>query len=206
MCNPPFYASNSELLASAAAKSRPPHSACTGAEVEMVTPGGEISFISRMIDESVALKTRVQWYTSMLGKLSSVGDVVEKLKSVGVDNWAVTEFVQGQKTRRWAVAWSWGPMRPRQVRESSHDILHTIGCRCSWEFAICIERNLTSVGYRSQHHKSTQTSTTVPMRTSVHNTCKTGYLPSSASQEHTGWPQHEMVVQVRPTPNVPSVR
>lgn len=119
MCNPPFYASNSELLASAAAKSRPPHSACTGAEVEMVTPGGEVAFVSRMVDESVALKTRIQWYTSMLGKLSSVSEIVEKLKSVGVDNWAVTEFVQGQKTRRWAVAWSWGPMRPRQVRKSS---------------------------------------------------------------------------------------
>ena len=120
MCNPPFYASPDELLASAAAKSRPAHSACTGAEVEMVTPGGEVAFVSRMIDESVRLKTRVQWYTSMLGKLSSVSEVVEKLKGVGVDNWAVTEFIQGQKTRRWAVAWSWAGMRPTQVR------IHTI--------------------------------------------------------------------------------
>ena len=172
----------------------------------MVTPGGEISFVSRMIDESVALKTRVQWYTSMLGKLSSVGNVVEKLKSLEVDNWAVTEFVQGQKTRRWAVAWSWGPIRPRQVRRSSHDILHTIGYGGSFDLAGCIEGYLTSVGCCSQHHKSTQTSITVPMRPSIHNACKTGYLPSSASQEHTGWFQHEMVVQVRPTPHVPSVR
>ena len=81
----------------------------------MVTPGGEVAFVSRMIDESVILKRRVQWYTSMLGKLSSISVVVERLKSVGVGNWAVTEFVQGQKTRRWAVGWSWGAMRPRQV-------------------------------------------------------------------------------------------
>ena len=115
MCNPPFYTSPSDLLASAAAKSRPPHSACTGADVEMVTPGGEVSFVMRMITESAVLKTRCQWYTSMLGKLSSVTVLVEKLQAAEVKNWAVTEFIQGQKTRRWAIAWSWGTMRPPQV-------------------------------------------------------------------------------------------
>ena len=81
----------------------------------MVTPGGEIAFVNRMIEESVALKTRCQWYTSMLGKLSSVGTIVEKFKQAGVENYAVKEFVQGGKTRRWGIAWSWGGMRPRQV-------------------------------------------------------------------------------------------
>lgn len=115
MCNPPFYESAEEMLASAKAKQRPPLSACTGAEVEMVTPGGEVAFVSRMIQESLTLRDRVEWYTSMLGKIASVSVIVEKLKSVGVSNWAVTEFVQGSKTRRWAVAWSWGDMRPRMV-------------------------------------------------------------------------------------------
>ncbi|KAF6232515.1 hypothetical protein HO173_009183 [Letharia columbiana] len=115
ICNPPFYSSTSDLLSSAAAKSRPPCSACTGADVEMVTPGGEIAFVSRMIDESKVLKDRCQWYTSMLGKYSSVEIVVGNLRGAGVDNWAVKDLVQGNKTRRWAVAWSWGSMRP------SHD-------------------------------------------------------------------------------------
>ena len=115
MCNPPFYASADDLLSSAAQKARPPHSACTGAEVEMVTPGGEVTFVSRMIEESLALKERVQWYSSMLGKLSSVNTVTEKLKGMGVRNWAVKEFVQGEKTRRWGVAWSWGNRRPVMV-------------------------------------------------------------------------------------------
>ena len=133
MCNPPFYSSASELLASAAAKSRPPHSACTGAEIEMVAPGGEVSFVSRMIDESLVLKEQVQWYTSMLGKASSISEVVERLKSVGADNWAVTEFVQGHKTRRWAVAWSWGDMRPRQVSQHSSNIVGVLTCGLNFE-------------------------------------------------------------------------
>lgn len=50
----------------------------------------------------------------MLGKLSSVGILVERLKKAGCANWAVTEFVHpGGKTRRWGVAWSWLGLRPR---------------------------------------------------------------------------------------------
>ncbi|MCJ1278758.1 hypothetical protein MMC21_006576 [Puttea exsequens] len=94
------------------AKSRPPHSACTGADIEMVTPGGEVAFVGRMIDESKALGDRCQWFTSMLGKYLSVEVIVEWLRESGVDNWAVRDLVQGNKTRRWAVAWSWGAMRP----------------------------------------------------------------------------------------------
>ena len=113
MCNPPFYTSNSELLSSAAQKSRPPNSACTGTATEMVTPGGELAFVSRMIAESLSLRERVQWYSSMLGKLASVSVIVEKLRNAGIGNYAVAEFVQGSKTRRWAVAWSFGDLRPR---------------------------------------------------------------------------------------------
>lgn len=121
MCNPPFYSSTQDLLSGAAAKARPPHSACTGADVEMVTPGGEVAFVTRMIQESIKLDYRCQWYTSMLGKLSSLVEVVEKIKHANVYNWAVTEFVQGGKTRRWAVAWSFCSRRPNQVREVLED-------------------------------------------------------------------------------------
>lgn len=78
----------------------------------MVTPGGEVAFVKRMIEESLHLRTKVQWYTSMLGKLSSVADLVETLIKYGNSNYAVTEFVQGSKTKRWALAWSWGDRRP----------------------------------------------------------------------------------------------
>ncbi|PYH48897.1 DUF890 domain protein [Aspergillus saccharolyticus JOP 1030-1] len=112
MCNPPFYASRDEMVASAEAKDRPPFSACTGAEVEMVTAGGEVAFISRMIEESLQPRDKVRWYTSMCGKLSSVSVLIEKLIEHGNNNYAVTEFVQGNKTKRWALAWSWTDLRP----------------------------------------------------------------------------------------------
>lgn len=89
--------------------------ACTGAEVEMVTRGGELAFVKQMIDESLRLRERIQWYTSMLGKLSSINVLVETLIKHGITNFAVTEFEQGSKTKRWAVAWSWGDRRPAMV-------------------------------------------------------------------------------------------
>ncbi|RFN53674.1 23s rrna (-n6)-methyltransferase [Fusarium flagelliforme] len=114
MSNPPFYKSEQELIESAKKKSRAPFTACTGAKVEMVTDGGEIAFVDRILKESLVLRQRVQWYTSMFGFLTSLIDFVDKLREHNIDNYAVTEFVQGNKTRRWAIAWSFGNMRPSQ--------------------------------------------------------------------------------------------
>ncbi|KXH69029.1 hypothetical protein CSAL01_07471 [Colletotrichum salicis] len=114
MTNPPFYTSEDDLLNSAKQKSRPPLTACTGAPVEMVTDGGEVKFVSRILEESLVLREKVQWYTSMFGKQSSLEEFIAILKEKSIDNYAVMEFVQGNKTRRWAVAWSFGAMRPSE--------------------------------------------------------------------------------------------
>ncbi|KAI1765418.1 hypothetical protein GGR53DRAFT_265172 [Hypoxylon sp. FL1150] len=112
MVNPPFYTSEAELADLAAQKSRPPNSACTGAPVEMVCEGGEVGFVRRLVDESLVLRERVQWYTAMLGKQSSLDVLISGLRDCGVTNYAVTAFVQGNKTRRWALGWSFGVRRP----------------------------------------------------------------------------------------------
>ena len=114
MMNPPFYDSEDEMLSSAKKKARPPLSACTGAPVEMVCDGGEVAHVGRLLRESLDLRDRVQWYTSMVGKLSSLDALVEQLHANAIDNYAVTEFIQGNKTRRWALGWSFGPMRPAE--------------------------------------------------------------------------------------------
>ncbi|KHE84194.1 hypothetical protein GE21DRAFT_5238 [Neurospora crassa] len=111
MCNPPFYSSPSDLLSSAAKKSRPPLTACTGAPVEMVCAGGEVAHIFRMIDESLVLRGKVTWYTSMVGKVTSLETVVDRLRKENINNYAVTELVQGKQTKRWVVGWSFGGMR-----------------------------------------------------------------------------------------------
>ncbi|PFH53327.1 hypothetical protein AMATHDRAFT_79160, partial [Amanita thiersii Skay4041] len=105
MCNPPFYTSKEEIMHSSKAKELPPNAICNGAEVEMITPGGELAFVGRIIEESKKYITRCKWYTSMLGKLSSVAELVKLLRQNEIVNYALAEFVQGQ-TRRWAIAWS----------------------------------------------------------------------------------------------------
>lgn len=115
MTNPPFYSSATEMEERAAEKALPPRTACTGAPVEMVTDGGEVAFVGRLLDQSLALRERIQWYTAMLGFQASVAALVRRLRTHGVGNYAVTEFVQGKKTKRWAVAWSFRPMRPPEA-------------------------------------------------------------------------------------------
>lgn len=113
LCNPPFYASEDEMMESASAKTVPPNSACTGAPNEMICSGGEVAFVTQMIDESVLLRNDIKWFTSMVGKLSSISVLVTKLKVIGITNWAVTEFAPGKQTKRWAIAWSFGGLRPK---------------------------------------------------------------------------------------------
>ncbi|KAK0567861.1 hypothetical protein OC844_000062 [Tilletia horrida] len=134
MCNPPFFASRLELEDGARNKEHAPSAVCTGTEGEMVysapcgasSPGGEVGFVGRMIEESVQLhkagRDAAWWYTTMLGRLSSVGVLLHQLKTIekadssgkshgpqqGADSevsWAVHELVQGQ-TKRWVLAWS----------------------------------------------------------------------------------------------------
>ncbi|CAE6483237.1 unnamed protein product [Rhizoctonia solani] len=86
MCNPPFYSDMEEVNRSAENKEYDPHAVCTGALVEMITPGGEVAFVQRMINE------------------------INSIKEKGIDNYAITELVQGT-TRRWVISWSFMDIR-----------------------------------------------------------------------------------------------
>ena len=61
MCNPPFYSDRAEVLRSAEAKELGPNAVCTGADTEMLTPGGEVAFVNKMVQESLILKTRCRY-------------------------------------------------------------------------------------------------------------------------------------------------
>ncbi|KAF9880107.1 hypothetical protein CkaCkLH20_02061 [Colletotrichum karsti] len=112
MTNPPFYKSEEEAEICASKKADPKKSAFTMAPNEQFTSGGELGFVGRILEDSLVLRERVQWYTAMFGMKSSFETFIGRLREHKIDNYAVTEFVQGQHTRRWAVAWSFGSMRP----------------------------------------------------------------------------------------------
>ncbi|KAF9977028.1 hypothetical protein BGZ73_007236 [Actinomortierella ambigua] len=105
MCNPPFFESDDDYLESLGFKLDAPAAALSATDNELTTPGGEVQFVKKMIDESKELQKRVRWYTSMLGKKSSVNSITAYLRECSILNFTVATFRQG-RTFRWAVAWS----------------------------------------------------------------------------------------------------
>ncbi|KAL3020029.1 hypothetical protein AAZX31_05G122800 [Glycine max] len=98
MCNPPFFESLEEAGLN-------PKTSCGGTSREMVCPGGERAFITRIIEDSTQLTEQFRWFTSMIGKKSNLKYLTSKLWEVGVAIVKTTEFVQG-RTSRWGLAWS----------------------------------------------------------------------------------------------------
>jgi len=103
MCNPPFFKSMHEA-------GRNPETAHGGTDHEMVCKGGELVFVKAMVDESMELKEQVHWYTSMLGKKSTLKEIRKYLHELKVPVVRSTHFFQGE-TSRWAVGWSFAADR-----------------------------------------------------------------------------------------------
>lgn len=110
MCNPPFF----EALEAAGLN---PKTSCGGSREEMVCPGGEKAFITRIIEDSAALRHSFRWYTSMVGRKSNLKYLISKLWANGVTIVRTTEFVQG-KTCRWGLAWSFLPPMQKKISTS----------------------------------------------------------------------------------------
>ncbi|KAG0659122.1 hypothetical protein C6P46_005293 [Rhodotorula mucilaginosa] len=107
MCNPPFYGSAEEIASLEAGKASLPFAICTGADNEMVTPGGEVAFVSRMIRETRTLgRSRIKWFTSLLGKYSSIAPLIDELKSCKILNYHVSALPMRGHTTRWVLSWS----------------------------------------------------------------------------------------------------
>lgn len=100
MCNPPFF----ETIEEAGLN---PSTAFGGTEVEMVYPdGGEFGFVSQMVEDSLLLKDKIYWFTTMVGKKKTLKKVRKLLYDIeDISALRTTEFVQGQ-TSRWGIAWS----------------------------------------------------------------------------------------------------
>ncbi|CBQ68542.1 conserved hypothetical protein [Sporisorium reilianum SRZ2] len=111
MCNPPFYSSQHEIDDLARIKRQPANAVCHGTPSEMITSGGEVSFVQRMIRESLTPAPKVRWWTCMLGRLSSVVTLSAELKQLAkagkVGGWGVHELATGGgRTKRWVILWT----------------------------------------------------------------------------------------------------
>lgn len=105
MCNPPFFSSLEEAEFSCSNYVKPPNTVRSASQNELITEGGEIQFVSQMIEESELLKYRIIWFTSMIGKKSDLKPLKNIIKSKNI-NYHLTEFNQGY-THRWGIAWSY---------------------------------------------------------------------------------------------------
>lgn len=104
MCNPPFF----DLDRNASERRRPNRASdFGGSDAETACPGGERAFTARILEDSLLLRDRVHWYTTMCGKKETVKHLRRALASRDARVAAVrtTVFRQG-KTARWGVAWS----------------------------------------------------------------------------------------------------
>lgn len=111
MCNPPFFdenadADNEQLYKNRTGNRPQPNNIKTGIACELMTPGGELAFVKRMIQQSDQLRDRVNVFTTMLGHKASVNRILDALKSTGVFNFCTSEFCQG-RTTRWGIAWTY---------------------------------------------------------------------------------------------------
>ncbi|VDK82807.1 unnamed protein product [Litomosoides sigmodontis] len=119
MCNPPFYEYDefeekfkylggnvlTNIGGSNCADRPPPHSATVARSNELAVTGGEVAFVSRLIEDSFVLQNSVKLYTSMVGKKSSLVELRKKLERCLSVRSTVTTLCQG-KTHRWVIAWT----------------------------------------------------------------------------------------------------
>ncbi|KAJ1800229.1 hypothetical protein LPJ59_001247 [Coemansia sp. RSA 2399] len=106
MCNPPFYDSPEERQRLRQMKhvGRPTLDA-GGKDDELYTEGGEEAFLSKLVEESAVYKTRIKWYTTMVGKKGTLKLLKTRIRAVGAKHISEGALIQG-RTTRWVLAWS----------------------------------------------------------------------------------------------------
>ncbi|ODO11849.1 hypothetical protein I350_00633 [Cryptococcus amylolentus CBS 6273] len=125
MCNPPFFESAEEMQKGIDLKEEGAHAAPTAADNELITRGGEVAFISSMIRESTIIDKRCQWFTSLVGKYSSLEPLIALFKELKIDNYFV-KISQQAKTARWIIGWSHTTTRlPDSITRPSEVIPNT---------------------------------------------------------------------------------
>jgi len=114
ICNPPFHASETEAKAASLRKVsnlknkriKLPILNFGGNPLELWCDGGEVGFISKLANESVAYAQQCFWFTSLVSKQTNIPIITKILKQLKATEIKVIEMAQGQKTSR-LIAWTY---------------------------------------------------------------------------------------------------
>lgn len=167
MSNPPFFEDMAEADTN-------PQTCCMGSASEMVCPGGEVAFISHMIRDSLRLRTRVLWYTSMIGRKGTIRKVLAVLRDHDVPHTRTTEFAQG-RTKRWGIAWTFvsdlmlepGAAAVRPLLASVSVEWTPVGLSDRMDGWMCVVQSHKVLGKRKEAHRRNELVFTVPCATTT---------------------------------------
>lgn len=112
MCNPPFHSSLQESMAGTERKWKNLGKQGDGFDLnfggknsELWCEGGELRFVSKMIQESAAFAGNVTWFTSLISKKERLPVYYKELEKVKATNIRTIPMSQGQKHSR-ILAWT----------------------------------------------------------------------------------------------------
>ena len=113
MCNPPFHKSKKDakegtkrkILNLSKGKNKKVSLNFGGQHNELWCEGGEVQFISTMIDESKLYKQNCLWFTTLVSKKENLNVLYKELKKQKIKQVETIEMVQGQKQTRF-IAWT----------------------------------------------------------------------------------------------------
>ncbi|PQA95184.1 23S rRNA (adenine(1618)-N(6))-methyltransferase [Chryseobacterium shigense] len=122
MCNPPFHDSEESALKGNlrktkninTSKSKKPLLNFGGQQSELWCEGGELAFITKMIEESAQYSSQVLWFTCLVSKKDNLYKLTTRLKMVKVIDFKIIDMAQGQKVSR-MLAWTFVPQKERKA-------------------------------------------------------------------------------------------
>lgn len=113
MCNPPFHDSEESALKGNLRKTKnlkksKVHTTnlnFSGQQSELWCEGGELAFISKMIEESTFYSSQILWFTCLVSKKENLFKLTSLLKKVKAAKVKTIDMAQGQKVSR-ILVWS----------------------------------------------------------------------------------------------------
>ncbi|MEG0926024.1 23S rRNA (adenine(1618)-N(6))-methyltransferase RlmF [Chryseobacterium sp.] len=121
MCNPPFHDSEEAAMKGNIRKiknlknkkSNQPLLNFGGKQSELWCEGGELAFITKMINESALYPTKVLWFTCLVSKKDNLPKLNSLLKKIKAVDFKMIDMAQGQKISR-MLAWTFIPQQNRR--------------------------------------------------------------------------------------------